>query len=198
MNNRRYFYRRRPLPLWRVFGDAMLATIIFGLISAAIVPLMGTEVKSSAGQVRVIDGDSLRIGTQEIRLWGIDAPEFKQECRSRQGNYPCGREAQKQLRILVQDVALTCKGLGRDKYDRLLAVCRAGKTNINAALVRAGFAYAYGGYSAEESVARNAGSGIWATNNERPKAYRDRNKAEIDIAPGMLDALYQWLTGLMV
>jgi endonuclease YncB( thermonuclease family) len=198
MNNRRYFYRRRPLPLWRVFGDAMLATIIFGLISAAAVSISGSEVRSLPGQVHVIDGDSLRIGKEEIRLWGVDAPEFRQTCRDQSGVYACGREARRRLQELAQNAALSCKGFGRDRYDRLLAVCRNGKTDINAILVRNGFAYAYGGYRAEEIAAQNAKHGIWAAENERPKAYRDRTKAAIDLAPGVIDALYQWLMRLMV
>jgi endonuclease YncB( thermonuclease family) len=197
MNKRRYFYLRRPLPLWRVFGDSMIAAIIFGLISAAALSFSGSELRALPGQVRAIDGDSLKIGGDKIRLWGIDAPEFKQECRGKQGAYACGRDAQKQLRALVQNVALTCKGLGRDKYDRLLAVCRNGQTDINAELVRNGFAYAYGGYQIEENEARAAKRGVWAGDNERPKAYRDRTKAAIDLAPGVLDALYQWVQRLI-
>lgn len=198
MNNRRYFPRRtRPLPLWRVFGDAMLAAIIFGLVSAAAMALLGTEVRSTAGKAHAIDGDSLRIGKDEIRLWGIDAPEFKQECKKGQGAYACGREAQKQLRALIAKAALVCKGLGKDQYDRLLAVCRQGKVEINAIMVRNGYAYAFGGYYAEEAAARAGKRGVWAADNERPKAYRDRNKAEIDLAPGIMDAFYQWLMRLM-
>jgi endonuclease YncB( thermonuclease family) len=197
MNKQRFFYRRRrPVPLWRVFGEAMLAAIIFGLLSVAALTFSGSEIRSLADNVRVIDGDSLRIGNEDIRLWGIDAPEFKQECRNAQGAYACGREAQKQLRILAQNVAITCKGLGRDRYDRLLAVCRNGKIDINAELVKNGFAYAYGGYQNEEKSARNNKRGIWQADNERPKAYRDRTKAGLDLAPGVLDALYQWLMRL--
>jgi endonuclease YncB( thermonuclease family) len=197
MNNRRFLYRRqRPLPLWRVFGDSMLAAIIIGLISAAALSFSGSEVRNVPGQVKVIDGDSLRIGTEEIRLWGVDAPEFKQECQNKNGRYACGREAQKQLRVLVANASLTCRGLGRDRYDRLLAVCRNGKTDINAELVRGGYAYAYGGYGAEEAIAQDARIGVWAADNERPKNYRDRTKAAIDLAPGVLDALYQWVSRL--
>ncbi len=186
----------RTQSLWRVFGEALIAAIILGLLSAAALTFSGSEIRSMADNVRVIDGDSLQIGDEEIRLWGIDAPEFKQDCRSGQGVYPCGREAKKQLRALVQNVTLACKGLGRDRYDRLLAVCRNGKTDINAELVKDGFAYAYGGYKAEENSARSSKLGVWATDNERPKAYRERTKAAMDLAPGMLDALYQWLMRL--
>ena len=33
----------------------------------------------NAGYVKVIDGDSLMVGTTEVRLEGIDAPEYKQK-----------------------------------------------------------------------------------------------------------------------
>ncbi len=198
MNKRRFFHRCRPKPLWRVFGDSMLAAIIFGLISAAALSFSGSEVRSLPGQVHVIDGDSLRLGGDEIRLWGIDAPEFKQVCRGKKGNFACGRDAQKQLRTLVQNASLKCKGLGRDKYDRLLAVCRNGKIDINAELVRGGYAYAYGGYGAEEDIARAANIGIWVTENERPKSFRERTKAAVDLAPGVMDALYHFIQRLMV
>lgn len=197
MIKRQFFYRRRQgLPIWRVFLDAMLAAIILGLAGAGVLSFSGREVTSRSGQVRVIDGDSLEIGTDKIRLWGIDAPEFKQQCQSRQGPYECGREAQRHLRVLALNATLICKGLGRDRYDRLLAVCRNGNTNINAAMVRGGFAYAYGGYGFEETAARSEKIGIWAADNERPKRFRDRTKASIDLAPGVFDALYQWLVSI--
>ncbi len=199
MSRRQIFsQKQRHRPLWRVFSDAMLVVIISGLIGAGALSLSGSQITSLPGQVRVIDGDSLEIGADKIRLWGIDAPEFKQQCQSRQGPYECGRQAQRQLRVLALNAALVCKGLGRDRYDRLLAVCRNGNTNINAAMVRGGFAYAYGGYGFEETAARSEKIGIWAADNERPKQFRDRTKASIDLAPGVFDALYQWLVFISV
>jgi endonuclease YncB( thermonuclease family) len=41
------------------------------------------------GQARVIDGDTLVIAGQHIRLDGIDAPETKQVCK-RDGDRRCG------------------------------------------------------------------------------------------------------------
>ncbi|MGL4406723.1 MAG: thermonuclease family protein [Notoacmeibacter sp.] len=199
MSNRRYFYRRyRPVPLWRVFGEAALAAIILGLLSAAALTFSGSEVRSLPGQARAMDGDSLRLGDEEIRLWGIDAPELQQQCRNTQGSFACGREAQKQLKKLITNVNLVCKGLGRDRYDRLLGVCRIGTKDINAEMVRGGFAYAYGGYTVEESQARATKAGIWQAENERPKSYRDRTKADMDAAPGLLDAIYQWVNRLTI
>ena len=88
---------RRPRPLWRTAVDA-LAVIALTLLALGVMELLpGNNI---AGNVRVIDGDSLRPVGQDnanghdIRLQGIDAPELGQRCRDRQGrNYACGRDA---------------------------------------------------------------------------------------------------------
>lgn len=194
MNNQQSFYRRRRAkPLSRIFGEAILTGVILALLGAAALTFSATEVTSPAQNVRVIDGDSLRVGNKDIRLWGIDAPEMQQQCKGQKGDYACGKDAQKHLRKLTQNKILTCKGLGNDQYQRLLAVCRAGQTDINAVMVKDGYAFAYGGYAFEEAQAREAKAGIWENENELPQNFRKRTRAQMELAPGMLDALYQWL-----
>ena len=47
-----------------------------------------------AGEAKVTDGDTIRIGDTRIRLWGIDAPERRQTCQGRDGCvYDCGRDS---------------------------------------------------------------------------------------------------------
>ena len=49
----------------------------------------GEELIEGIG--KVIDGDTIHIGSFKIRLHGIDAPEIKQVCRNKDNNpYPCG------------------------------------------------------------------------------------------------------------
>ena len=42
-------------------------------------------LQPARAQVKVIDGDSIFIGKREIRLSGIDAPEYKQSCYNAAG-----------------------------------------------------------------------------------------------------------------
>ena len=39
------------------------------------------EIKEITGYAKIIDGDTIKIRTKKIRLYGIDAPEKKQTCK---------------------------------------------------------------------------------------------------------------------
>ena len=53
-------------------------------------------ISAHANQVRVIDGDSLQIRKEKIRLSGIDAPEINQICYDHNDStYTCGHVAKK-------------------------------------------------------------------------------------------------------
>ena len=41
-----------------------------------------------AGPTRVIDGDTIEVAGERIRLHGIDAPESGQSCRRQRRNHP--------------------------------------------------------------------------------------------------------------
>jgi endonuclease YncB( thermonuclease family) len=127
------------------------------------------------GAAEIIDGDSLRINGVEIRLRGIDAPELMQTCQISGQNIPCGRNARAALRRLASTGLVTCVGDERDRYGRLLAVCRVRGIDINAAMVRDGQAVAFGGYTREEAEASAAFKGIWEGQFERPRDWRQRH-----------------------
>lgn len=116
-----------------------------------------------AGQARVIDGDTLDIGGERVRLHGIDAPEMRQICAAPNGDWPCGEWAREELVRLIGGAALSCTGVERDRYDRLVAACHAGGQDLGAALVERGAAVAYRRYShaytGQEDRARR---GLWA------------------------------------
>jgi endonuclease YncB( thermonuclease family) len=100
------------------------------------------------GKPRIVDGDTIWIGPTKIRLHGIDAPESKQTCQRADGNeYFCGEMATFTLAEIIENHWITCKGETTDRYKRRIAVCYAGPYDINAEMVRRGWALAYRRYS---------------------------------------------------
>ena len=67
------------------------------LVSALCVGMMAFAINSAASAQTAVDGDTLKIGGQTIRLYGIDAPELKQTC----GNWPAGELAQEALALMM-------------------------------------------------------------------------------------------------
>jgi len=118
------------------------------------------------GLPRVLDGDTIEISGQRIRLEGIDAPEGSQTCaRAGGGTWRCGQEASNALQKLIGRQSVRCESRGSDSYGRILGICFVGTTDINAEMVRLGFAWAFVKYSrtyvTEEADARGRGAGIW-------------------------------------
>lgn len=160
---------------WRgrsIVADSLLAIAILLLLGLVAARLHGANTVATTGAVRVVDGDSLEAEGERIRLRGIDAPELSQTCRRGDAEYRCGYEAREAMRRLIAGRPVDCSGSQRDRYQRLLAVCRAGDVELNRAQVLAGWAVAYGGYSEEEEAAHQARRGVWAGDFERPSAWR--------------------------
>ena len=171
-------------PLMTFYQIICLITFVFSSIFstgtiAQNQPL--TEKFAISGSVtitRISDGDSLRSGKLRIRLFGIDAPEKKQQCTDADGaKWDCGTAAQKALTALVASAPqLQCDLIDVDRYGRVVMRCFAGKTDLGAALVQAGLALAYRQYSsiysADEESAKTAKLGMWAGAFIPPWAWR--------------------------
>lgn len=132
----------------------------------------GPIPESVAGPAEPIDGDSLWVGDTEVRLEGIDAPEWKQECKRDGEAWSCGRAARDALAGMIAGDDVTCAISKRDVYGRLLAHCRAGGRDLNAQMVSSGMALAYGGYGSEQASARTGKRGLWAGDFEEPRDWR--------------------------
>ena len=117
------------------------------------------------GPARVIDGDTLDVGGVRIRLHGIDAPESKQSCQAGGKRWSCGHEATRALSGRIGGRSVSCQERDRDRYGRVVAVCSASGTDLNAWMVAEGWAFACRWYSnayvAQESGARTARRGVW-------------------------------------
>ena len=117
------------------------------------------------GRASVIDGDTIEVDGSRIRLHGVDAPESAQNCLAGGTRWPCGRDATRALSLQVEGQSVACDERDRDRYGRIVAVCRFGGKDLNAWLVANGWALAYRRYSAayagEETSARAARRGLW-------------------------------------
>lgn len=116
----------------------------------------------------VVDGDTIKLNGATYRLHGIDAPEKTQICQIDNIDWLCGQEAAAHLRGLVAGRPITCEARDRDRYGRIVAICRAGGVDLNRAMVRAGLAWAYTQYGRDyedaELEAQILGNGVWAGN----------------------------------
>ena len=132
--------------------------------------------QSLTGVATVIDGDTIDIHGTRIRLHGIDAPESAQTCERDGKRYRCGQKAALALSDRIGRRPVACRKRGTDRYGRIIAVCRHGVTDLNAWMVRNGWAIAYRRYSRDyidkEQIARKTNAGIHAGRFIEPSRWR--------------------------
>ncbi|EGB15379.1 nuclease (SNase domain-containing protein) [Pseudodesulfovibrio mercurii] len=120
-----------------LFPRLFVLAIFCVCLGAGLLPACAPAADDTARLVKVLDGDSFRVtyrgSTLEVRLIGVDAPEYRQEYS-------------RKARDFTRDF---CQGKGlrlefdkdpRDRYGRTLAYVYADGVMLNEALVRAGLA----------------------------------------------------------
>jgi endonuclease YncB( thermonuclease family) len=130
----------------------------------------------AAGQP-MVDGDTIRLDGAIYRIWGIDAPERRQACAD---GWSAGAEANRKMAELVAGRTITCEPRDKDRFGRIVALCRADGQDLGAAMVRAGMAWAFTRYSSDyveqEKAAVGARRGVHAHDCEKPWDWRARNR----------------------
>lgn len=139
------------------------------------------------GNAEVKDGDSLVLnGVTQIRLWGIDAPEYEQNCYL--GNdrlVSCGLMANDYLKMLVEGQKITCYQKDIDRYQRIVAICyNQDNIELNEAMVAGGWALDYTSYSGAryrviEYRAKQEKLGIWNYMFDFPEDWRKTNRESV-------------------
>ena len=164
-----------------LFRPRFLSAALFIAVAVLVAASLNRKPEEMVlGAARAIDGDSLVVEGREMRLLGIDAPEARQLCNLAGQSIPCGRQAMQALQRWLARGPAACTGNETDQYGRLLVICRVNGTDINADLVRNGFAVDFGRYPAEEKEARAAYRGLWGGTFEVPAEYRRRMRAEAE------------------
>jgi endonuclease YncB( thermonuclease family) len=139
-------------------------------------PLFAAEVK---GVPQIVDADTVYVGTQKIRLSGVDAPETDQICLDSRGqNSSCGLEAKNRLQEHSGNRLWICQLSGIDRYGRNLGTCSIEGEDVSRWLVFNGWALAFRRYStayvADEDYAREHKSGLWSGAFVAPWEWRQR------------------------
>ncbi len=132
----------------------VIRRISLAILFVLLVPLLA-KADCTGRVTKIIDGDSLEVVCnglrKEVRLAGIDAPEF---------NQPYGNEAAHFLSSLVLDTTVDLIEKGQDTYGRVLGVIIVHGRILNREMVRAGYAWHYAKHYREEAKA--AKRGLWA------------------------------------
>ncbi|WP_119389184.1 thermonuclease family protein [Taklimakanibacter lacteus] len=152
---------------WFAYGLAVVALLFLILIHAHGGP--GAMV---SGPASIVDGDTLRIGRQEIRIRGIEAPDAGQACRRPQGVWDCSRATIVAMAKLIAGRTVRCEGSERDGHGRLIGHCSTESVpDIGAWLVSAGLARAFIRQSSEyvdlERLPRSRNLGIWQSTTQK-------------------------------
>jgi len=147
------------------------------------------------GSAVAIDGDTLELTSQAggrtvIHLMSLAAPELFQDCRDAAGPWSCGREARASLDVLLAGRTLACTPCGPDGRGALEAICRDGDRDINAEVLRSGFATSSAHFNnamhAAQVEARKQGRGLWRGDWVHPQAWRDGVRLGAEACQGCL------------
>ena len=133
------------------------------------------------GVASVVDGDTIEIHGQRIRLFGIDAPESSQLCVRPTGErWRCGQRASFALADRIGRATVSCQPHDLDRYGRVVAVCFKGSEDLNRWMVVSGWAVAYRRYSvdyvADEAAARRSQTNIWSGAFDMPWDWRAQHQ----------------------
>jgi endonuclease YncB( thermonuclease family) len=178
------FASRRP----QTGGGAIIAALFLAACYSAIeVATTGSSTRPASqivGIARVLDGDTIDLNGERIRLRGIDAAEDGQRCGlPGGGTWDCAGAATARLQALTAGRTTTCDPIERDRYGRIVAVCRVADTDVQEVLMREGLAWAYRQYSRSyvtaEEAARADGIGIWQGPAEPPWEWRRRQQPRV-------------------
>ena len=167
----------------RFFKYRALAVSIFLVAGAAMIhPAQAQSTDTGiSGIPEVIDADVLKFGQQRVILWGVDAPERPQRCYINGTIWGCHDAAKRHLQLLAGRGEVSCTYRGEpDRLGRQFGVCTSGGDDLNAEMVKAGFALAFEEQSDDYVVdmvdAITAGVGLWqvGVEFEEPWLFRRR------------------------
>jgi endonuclease YncB( thermonuclease family) len=139
-------------------------------LAAALVADLG-HIAAAPGRTIVVDGDTLRMQNDVVRLDGVAAPARGDSC-DQASRADCAAAAAAQLALLVRDHPVSCRVVGHDPLGRPSARCDVGSPtagpepadSLNQQIVASGWARAQAAdLRPAELAARASHRGLWAS-----------------------------------
>ena len=136
-----------------------------------------SKVLNASSSLKIIDGDTIILNSEKIRLYGIDTPEIKQTCTDNYGHtYSCGVRAKLELEKIIDSRKVSCVKKTKDRYKRSISICYVDQNDINSLMVKRGWALAYRKYSKkyikDEAIAKLNDAGMWSGKFTAPWKWR--------------------------
>lgn len=155
--------------------------------TTVIVSLLLTSIAAAAeirGVPKILDGDTVEIGDQRIRIFGIDAPEMEQLCLDAAAQRStCGLSARNALSSFGARRSWSCTSTEIDQYGRQVARCLIEGQDVGRWMVAHGWALAFIRYSSayveDEKAARAARRGLWSGAFISPWDWRFRSTSTV-------------------
>ena len=149
------------------------------VISVSVLVFLFSYIDVKSQDIKITDGDTIRINGEKIRFSGIDTPELRQTCLKKGIQIPCGIAAKQILIDKIADNKIVCIREGKDQYKRTLAECFVNNESLSSYLVKSGYAFAYRRYSkkfiTDEDFARTNKIGMWSMEFDYPWDWRKKN-----------------------
>ena len=154
--------------------------LLLGIVLMSVLAT-AAHAETIAGRASVVDGDTIEIHGESIRILDIDAPESKQLCTADDGTeWRCGQYAALALADRIGAQIVLCDTTKKDRYRRWLAHCAVGALDLGEWMARQGWAVPYRDCECEavragSAFAREQPVGIWSSVFVMPWEWRKAN-----------------------
>lgn len=146
----------------------------------------GAARADQTGAVDVVDGETLQMQGQVVKLFGIEALENDQICLNGNKPWPCGEESARSLSALIGAQPVRSQTI-RNASGYVLATCDLNGEDLAAWMVSNGWAFAdkaqSNDYAAFEETAQTARAGVWSGEFVAPAEWREGKRLKLPATP---------------
>ena len=157
------------------------------VISISTLAFFFTYNDLKSQDIKILDGDTIKVDGKKIRFGGIDAPESyfkgkKQTCKLEKKDVLCGKISKIKLIEKIANNFVDCVlEKNMDKYKRSVGECFINGESLSVYMVRNGYAldwyrYSKGKFSKDQEFAKKNNLGLRTMKFEYPWVWRSNNR----------------------